>query len=253
MKQYTLLEIMNLALDAIDGDPVTTIAETDESQQVLSIMQREYFALASESDWKHLRVTGQLTALADATHPNYLKLPETIAKLELLKYNVKIDAADDDDFQELIFVEDPAEFFESAHSLNSTDSNVESITDFGGGTFLITNDAAPTRWTTIDDTYLIFDSYLATLDTTMPAAKSFYIGYKAPTWTEADGTVLTMPGFMFPAYVERVIQAVKADLQQTDSRLHSSKVIAANSRVFTTRNKTVNPRGLDRKPKYGRK
>ena len=254
MKQYTLLEIHKSVLNAMDSDPITTINETDESEQLSSLIKDEYFRLATDKDWKHLRVFGQLAAVADANYPNYLKIPDDVESLEMIKYNIKEDAADNDDFQELEYVEDPAEFLARAHSLNSTDTDVSEITDYGGGTYLIRTDKVPSYYTTFDDEYIVFNSHLATLDATLPANKSAYVAYKTPTYTEADATVLDMPGRMFPAFIERIKAIAFADLKQVDSAIHSSQAISSGTRIARNTSRTGNPRGTARgKKNYGRK
>jgi hypothetical protein len=253
MKQYTLLEIVTTVLDSMDSDPIDSITDTDESQQLIRLIEDEYFRLATDKDWKHLRVVGQLTAVADANYPNYLQIPDDIESLELIKYNVKEDAADDDAFKELTYIEDPSEFLSLSHSLNSTDSEVDEVTDYGGGTFLIRNDRVPTCWTTFDDEYIVFDSFLSTLDATLPANKSVFMGYKAPVFTEADGTILDMPGRMFPAFIERVKAIAHADLKGQESSVHSAQAISSGSRINRNVSRTQNPRGTNRHPRYGRK
>lgn len=255
MKQYTLLEIVQSVMDSIGSDPITTIESnlTEDADQLLSIIKDEYFLLSSQSDWKYLRVFGQLTAVADANYPNYLKVPDDIENLEVVKYNIKELAADPDNFQEIEFIEDPDVFLARSHALDSTATNVQEVTDYGGGTYLIKNDKVPSCFTTFDDDYLVFDSILSTLDATLPANKSAFVGYKAPTFTIANATVLDMPGRMFPNFIERVKAVAHADINQSDSPIHRSKEFATTTRIHSRKSKTMNPRGTRRTRYFGRK
>jgi hypothetical protein len=251
MKQYTLLEIMNIVMDTMDSDPVTDISETPESQQILNIIQAEYFRLAADSDWKHLRVITQLEEMS-STYPNYMKIPATIESVETIKYNTKESASDADKFEELTYVEDVSEFLNLVHSLDSTDSTVDTVTDpDGAGTVYCYNDRVPKYYTSIDDTYLVFDAYLSTLDTYLKANKSLVVGYKTPTFTESNSYVLDMPGRMFPAFLERVIAVCHADIKQVESSVHTRQSISGTTRIHQKSSKTKNPRGVSRRPRFG--
>lgn len=252
MQKYTLLQIVQSVLTAMDSDIVTAYDETDESDSVALIAKDVYFRMMNEQFWKHLRTLTQLTALADASHPNYFQIPDGIEDIEVLRYNTKEDAADADDFTEITFIEDPHEFLALCMGRTSTDTNVETITDFGGADLLIRNDKVPSYWTSFDDTYIIFDSWLETLDATVPAEKTQIVGIKTPTWTASDAAVPDMPGKFFPAYLEEVKSVCFADLKQMSS-IHTSKADGSKT-TLSQRNKiTNNPRGLRRKPRYGRR
>ena len=253
MKKYTLLEVVQSTLESMGSDPVDTILETPESSIVASIAQDVFFDMAVKGDWKHLRIATTLTALADATHPNYFSIPDGIEDIQSIKYNIKTDAADPEKFEEIQYIEDPNYFLELVHTRTSTDSNVDTITDFGGASLFIINDAVPSYWTTFGDDYIIFDSYLATLDATMPANKTVLYGTKAPTWTASDAAVPDMPGKMFPAYLERVKAVCHADILKAESSVHTREAISLATSISTKNTITKNPNGTHRAPRYGRK
>lgn len=252
MQKYTLLEIVQSVLTAMDSDIVTAYNETDEAESVVQIAKDVYFRMMTEQFWKHLRKFTQLTALADASHPNYYQIPDGIEDIEVFRYNIKEDAADADDFQEITYIEDIHEFLAICQSRNSTDTNVDTITDFGGADLLIRNDKIPTYWTTFDDTYIILDSWLETLDATVLANKSQIVGLAKPTWTESDVAVPDMPGKFFPAYLEEVKSVCFADLKQMSS-IHTQKAAGSKTTLSQRNTITNNPRGLSRKPRYGRR
>jgi hypothetical protein len=252
MKKYTLLEIVQSALTSMGSDQVTDIDDTDESIDVQSIAKDVYFRMMNDMGGKHLTVFAPLTALADATHPNYFQIPDGIEDISMLSYNVKEAAADANLFKEITYIEDPSEFVSFCNTRDSTDTAVDTITDFGGADLLIRNDKVPSYWTTFDDVYIVFDSWLETLDATMPADKTQVIGKKVPTWTASNSFVPDMPGKFFPAYLEEVKSVCYADMKQT-STIHTSKAASSNTILSQNKTRTKNPRGTRQHPHYGRK
>lgn len=253
MKKFTLLEIVVKTLDSMDSDTVTDIDDTDESAQVASIAEDVFFNMTTKKDWKHLKTVTQLTELTDANHPTHFTLTDGLENVEVIKYNVKTDAADADDYQEIRFIKEPSEFLELVHSRNSTDSEVDTISDFGGADIYVYNDRVPSCWTTFDDDYIIFDAYLATLDATLPASKTVVVSIKAPTWTRGNNDIPPMPGRMFPAFMERVKAVAHADLLKQRSAVHENEAVSQMTTITTKSTKTKNPNGINRKPNYSRK
>ena len=256
MKKYTLLEIVTSVLDSMGSDNISTIegsAVPEEALQIVSIAKDLYFLMATEQEWKHLKVTKQLTALADVTHPSHMQFPSGLESVEVVKYDVRDAVGDALDFQEITYIEDPSEFLSLLHSRNSTDTEIETITDFGGATLLIKNDASPSCWTTIDDDYIIFDSYDSNLETSLVAAKSVVVGVTEPTWTETDAFVPNMPGKMFPTFLETLKAICHEDIQKEASAWHTKLAGVGSTKINHNNTKTQNPRGTQRVVSYGRK
>ena len=255
MKQYTYLEIVQSVLTAMSDDPITTIESnlTDAAEEVLIIAKDVYFNFVNEVDWKFLRKVTQLTGLSDTTHPTHMTLPVDVGDIEVIKYNVKEAAGDSDQFVEMTYIEDTSEFLAMSHALDSTDTSVDTVADFGGGTIYVRNDKTPEYFTTFDDTYVVFDSYYSTLDTSLPTAKTIVVGYKTPTWNPTDAGKPDLPGHLVQAYLEKLKAVCFSDLQQNTHTIHIAESVATRAGVIRRTSKTSNPRGLNRKPNYGRK
>ena len=256
MKKYTLLEIVTSVLDSMGGDQISTIegsAVPEEALQIISVAKDLYFFMATDQEWKHLKVTKQLTALADITHPSHMQFPSGLESVEVVKYDVREAVADQLQFQEIDFIEDPSQFLFKLHSRDSTETTIDTITDFGGATLLIKNDSAPSFWTTFDDDYVVFDAYDSNLETSLVAAKSVVVGVTEPTWTETDAFVPNMPGKMFPTYLETLKAICHEDIQKEASAWHTKLSEKGNTRLSQKNTKTKNPNGVNRRPHYGRK
>ena len=256
MRKYTLLEIVTSVLDSMGSDNISTVegsSVTEEALQVISIAKDLYFYMAAEQDWKHLRTTDTLTSLSDTDTPSHMRLPSGMEEIEVIKYDVREAVADALQIQEIRFLEDPSEFLAILHSRTSTDSTIQTVTDFGGATLLIKNDSPPTYWTTIDDDYVIFDSFDSGIETFLVAAKSVIVGTSEPAWTELDASVPDMPGKMFPHYLSTLKAICHEDIQKEASAWHTKQADKSDRRIAHNNTKTRNPNGLSRTAHYGRK
>jgi hypothetical protein len=65
----------------------------------------------------------------------------------------------------------------------------------------ITNNAAPSYWTSFDDKHIVFDSYNADVDTTLQSSKCYCYGEREPEWTSTDEFIPDIPAKMFPYFV----------------------------------------------------
>src|SRR5574343_230728 len=154
----TLLAITQDILSDMDSFAVNSIADTEESAQVATIVKNTFYSIvAQRDDWPHLRRTIQLNS-ATASYPTHLKLPDYILRLETFLYNKKEDVSDKDLYLPVTYME-PADFLMYCNSRDSTQTNIDSVTDYGGVTLLVRNDVAASYWTSFDDEYIICDSY----------------------------------------------------------------------------------------------
>jgi hypothetical protein len=109
MAKQTLLELVQDVLSAIDGDEVNSVSDTIEATQIAGLFKRSYYDLITEQD---LPVNGVLRALegvADPDRPTHMRIPENVESIEWIKYNIKIDNADDNVYLDMAY-KTPAEF-----------------------------------------------------------------------------------------------------------------------------------------------
>lgn len=85
------------------------------------------------------------------------------------------------------------QFIDTINTLNPVDDNVETFTfsdtsnNYNGTyTFYYRNDRTPKLCTVLSDYYVIFDSFDATVDSTLQASKSMAFGQVIPTWSMTD-------------------------------------------------------------------
>lgn len=192
MAHFTLLQMTQDILSALDSDKVNSISDTAEAEQVVDIIRNVYYELLSDKDWPHLWKFQQLTALGDTSHPNYLTIPDSVVEMKDFRYNKRKSTDTKDKYESVTYLE-PEDFVSFCNSYDSSVSDSVTITDFGGAKFVIKNDEAPTYYTTFDDTYIVCNSYDSGVDSTLQASKTQVMAYVQPTFTESDSFVPDFP------------------------------------------------------------
>jgi hypothetical protein len=96
----------------------------------------------------------------------------------------------------------PDEFVAKILERDSSSSNIILVSDPTSGIQLpIVNDAMPSYYTLFDDRYVCFDSYKATVDSTLQTSKTMTFGTKYPSFTVADGAIPDIDDTIFPYYI----------------------------------------------------
>lgn len=201
--KMTLLEIVQSTLSSMDSDSVNNIGDTIESSQVTEVAKEVYYELMSYRDWDHLYKWIKLEALSGSEHPNYLRIPDSVGRMESLRYETT--AADDIDrkFTEICY-KSPAEFIDIVHSRNSSGSNIVTVTNPEGVDMFIKNDSPPTYWTSFDNEHIVTDSYDSDVDNTLQSSKSSAWCRVQPIWQTTDTFTPELPDEFFPAYLAEV-------------------------------------------------
>lgn len=195
----TLLEIVQDILNDMDSDKVNSISETVEAEQIAQICQSVYFDVITTTDLPEHDELLTVTGLSDSTKPNFMDA-NSVTQIKELRYNVT-ESSGELEYKIIPYVA-PTEFVQNILQRDTTASNVIVVTDPTSGISLpIVNDKMPDFYTTFDDRYLCFDSYLATVDTTLQTSKTLVIGTKIPSFTVSNSAVPDMDDTIFPYYI----------------------------------------------------
>lgn len=197
-----LLQIVQAILNDMDSDEVNSIDDTIESQQVASIVRQCYEELISNRDWPHLRKIITLNSSLDPNKPTYFRIPETMK--ELIEFRYDCQKEDDNgriSYRDMKFLYSDA-FLRHTSARNSTNPNVQVVTDFSGTKLLIINDQPPTYWTTFDDDHIVLDSYQANIESTLQSIKTQCVAYMEPVWVHTDTAIPDLPSEAFAMLTE---------------------------------------------------
>ena len=252
MAKDTLLEIVQDILSDADGDEVNSISDTIESMQCARIVRNEFKDIADNFDLRHYETLTKLTASGSST-PCLMTRPEGFHDIKWIKYDKRLTAGGDPDFQVVSYME-PTSFIDMCHARTSSDSDVETMTlSSSGHSLLIKNDKAPTYWTLLegyDD--IIFDSYDSSLETNLQESKSLAYGTQRPTLTLADSSVADLPLNLMQLLKNRS-RAFFFDVFKDGTTREVDKR-QRNSEVRAQRYRHIKNKGIDRTgPNYGRK
>lgn len=200
MKQ-TLLEMVQRISDFISGEAVNSISQSRESKQIANIVKETYFDMLTrkELDAKENFFTFD-NLIEPELFPTYLKLKEDCISILYVKYLNE----ETNTYTELCY-EEPEVFIQKQMNIDSNlfypdgTSRVVDIVDFSGVKFKVRNDKHPSRYTIIDDMFLVFDSYNLKYDDTIQQAKVNCYGTFAPPFILEDDFVPHINAVHFPA------------------------------------------------------
>jgi len=231
----TLLQIVQDILIAINGEPVNSISDTQEAQDIASYIQTTYFNITVDRLNPEHKELIKLTALSDSNFPSHFSIPDSVRDVETLWYKNS-----DGDYREICY-EDPLTFLARSDKLK--DSFV-SVYDKNAGTELrIRNDKDPEYFTSFDNLYIILDSYNSTEDSTLQESKVRAYGTTLPVFTISDSFIPDLDSHKFPYLIsEATSLAMSLDKGGADpkieqwSRRHKSYIQNDQYRINRPKN-----------------
>jgi len=187
MSKQTLLDMTQDILSAMTSDQVNSITDSVESQQVARIVKRTYEDIISIRNEPGLKKMVKLTSLASTSTPSHLLIPDNVMSIDgsVVWYDIAGATDTKKNMSQLEF-KYPLDFMILVNARDSSKSTIDIITDIDGRELLIQNDKAPQFWTSIDDTYIILDSYDNAVESTIQEHKTQAIVYEEPPWVHED-------------------------------------------------------------------
>lgn len=249
MPKLTLLEIVQDILNDMDSDPVNSINDTVEAQQIAQTVKTTYNNIIDGKDWPHLYELFQFEALSSVLKPNYLKIPDNIISIDFVKYNVRKVADTKDKFTDIKY-KLPEDFLDLVTRRNSSLSTIQVVSDFSLVNLNILNNKAPEYYTSFDDQYIIFDSFNNTVDTTVMTSKTSGRGRRNVVFTLADTFVPDLPVQMFSYLLSEAKSVSFLNFKQTANAKAEQHSISQRRRMSQDAWRIKN--GITY-PNYGRK
>lgn len=213
MAKKDLLYLTQKVLSAIDGDSVTDIYATEESEQVADIIIDTYEYMISNNPLEELESLVKFDSLSDNTKPNYLLKPENVDKVKTVRYRHVREDGYDEGYVELQYMS-PKAFLDhiSQRSLNNDD--VIEVVDHSGVSLPIDKTLNPTYFTSFDDTHIVTDSYLSTVDTVLQASKTLAYGTLERTLHKENNAVPFLDSNQFSLLLEDAKSTAKLQLRE---------------------------------------
>ncbi len=249
--KYTLLEMAQEIRSALDSDEVTAIADTTEATQVAHIIRTAYFNIITRSNLPEHKKIFSLDASGDNTQPVLMLRPETVSKIEWIKYNIR-KVGETEDLFAYVTILPLAQFLEMTHQLGTDAADVDSMT-LNSETFYFKNNGHPQFCTILQDYYIIFDSYDNQVDTTtLQSNKTMCFGQKIPVFTLSDSFVPDMDEIQFPLLLNEAKSLAFLELKQ----VAHNQAIQESKRQWRSMQKNkdlVTLKSFDQLANFGRK
>lgn len=221
--KMSLLEMVQDILNDLDSDNVNSIDDTVEAGQVAQIIKTSYFEMMNNRNWPHQRKLLQFDVVGTLAKPNYIITPESVKELELFQYD-KRKSGDTSVVYGEVKYKDPDDFLRYISVRNGNDENTQTVVDYSGTSLLIRKDMAPSYWTSFDDTYIITDSYDASVGSTIQKARTQFIAYCYDSWVHQDSAIPVMTAEAFPALLEEAKSTAFVVLKQMANQKAEQKV-----------------------------
>ena len=174
----TLLELVQSILSDMDSEPVNSISDSIEAEQIASVIEDTYFNFVSSREIPEHRRLIKITALSDNTKPTHFKYVGR--QLYWIRYN--IDENSQTNYREIKYM-DPGSFA----TRNLDTSNVTTVYDASASTnLLILNDRMPSLYTSFDDEHIVMDAFKSSVESTLQTTKTQAYGIVTPTFSLSD-------------------------------------------------------------------
>lgn len=253
MATYTLLQLVQKILSSIDGDEVTTIDATTESQQVAQIIEETYFDIKNRANLPELNSLIQLNDSGDNAQPVVMFIPPTAEEVLWVKYDVHA-LGDTMQMEDVKFLP-LKDFLDKVYQLDTSDATV-GILNLQSNSEVLSipyhNNKAPQWYTTPDDYTIIFDSYDSAVDTRLLGSKSLAAIKNVIPFTQTDSFVPDLDDPQFQLLINEAKALAWAEMRQSQHAKAEQLAKRGWTSIQKTKNKAVVLSDFEQLPYYGR-
>lgn len=250
MKKYTLLEMVQKILSAMDADEVNSISDTVESLQVVELIEGVYNDIVTRLDAPEHYKLFEINASGDSDLPTVMYLPSTVDSLEWVKYNVIASGETDPEWRRIKYL-DKETFIDRQLGLKLSDSGVFQYTIPSYIEMLGYNDRAPTYYTSFDDRMLVFDAYDSEVEATLQKSKTVAFGKILPTFIRNDAFTPDLDANGFSLLLNEAKALAFSEIKQVAN--DKAEKNARKGWIKSQRDKHNIKENRMRLPDYGRK
>lgn len=210
----TLLEIVQDTLTLMESEPVNSLSDSIEAEDIASICEATFYDTLLYHEVKDHEGLIKLEALSDNSFPTHFLYPMSVNRVEKVWYDTSEN--DTREYKEIYWC-DPLEFLSKTDKHSSNYTNVLDKTQQTN--LRIGNDAPPSFYTSFDNKYIVMDSFKSTVDSSLRESKVRAYGNKYPDFKRFDDTYYPeLPDVLFPYYIaeckSRALDAFKGGTTQ---------------------------------------
>jgi len=250
--KLTLLSVVQSYLNRVSDFYVSSIFETEASQQVATIAEEVYFSLAQKfRDWEFNTVASTLDSVTDPDRPNYLKIPDGLQHMSDLSLSYNNTTEDRAVNYIKVTYLPPKDFIAAMERRSDTADNTQVVEDFGGTKFVIQDNVYPKYWTSFDGVYAVFDAYNSEEENTLHESKSRALYSQEQRFLQQDDFIIPIPEHLSELYRDLVIVECYEHLLQQAAPPSIARRVA--SRMATAQQQERKTGSMNRsKRSYGR-
>lgn len=212
--KMTLLDMTQNILSAMGSDEVNHYSDTAESRQVAEVIRTAYFNIIARSQLPEHKTLFSLTPSNDSASPVLMYKPENVAKIEWIKYDTRDDGDVTKPEYNYVTILPIAQYLDMVHQFSADDTSVD-VMSLNNYAFFYKNDKAPTFCTIISDNFIVFDSFISTIENTLQDTKSLCYGITVPTFTLSDTFIPNLDDLQFPLLLNEAKSLAFLELKQT--------------------------------------
>lgn len=245
----TLLYTVQRVLDKLNLDPVSSIADTEDSYLIAREAETTLYDLMSRGDWPDKIDLIEIDSVSDLNQPTVLQLADEVSWVDSVRYDVTT-AEDTDRIINRICWLEPEDFLEKVYQRSTSADNVEEV-KYKDILILVLNDKMPEYYTSFDNTHLVFDSYHLETEDTLNGNKTICYAKKIPSWAEQDDFIIPVQDSVYPLYLASLASACAQYLNMTFSQEDARR---ENRGISRMRRESIRTE-MEKFPKfrYGRK
>jgi len=263
--KYTLLELTQNLLSAMDSDEVNSIADTTEARQVAEVIRTAYFNIVARADPGAHKQLFRLDASGDNLLPVLMIVNESYRSIEWIKYNRSTNENPEANYQYVSIIPNQ-QFYDMSHALNSEDDNVVEVEleisgDANNHSIWVRNDKFPDYCTILpnweDDennrNVVIFDSFDFDEEDTLQSERVLCGGIAYPQFELSDSFTPDLDEQQFPLLLNEAKALAFFELKQQPHE----KAEQESRRQWRTLQRTKSvvsvPSSFDQFPDFGRR
>lgn len=237
MKKMTLLEMTQDILSAMNSDAVNSVSDTVESEQVANEIRNTFYQLFTNSDLPEFKGLITLQSLNSDATPHLLKIPETIANIDWIKYL---------DYRSATFVDcvylTPEEYIHRVvlgSRANLTPFVEVALHPESPITYALPAEAHPKYYTSFDDpTILVFDSFDSDNESYLTASNAMCWGTKNLTFIINDEFVPAIDANLFPRLLAEAKSACFINIKEVANSKEEQRARRQAIKAQTRLNRT---------------